>query len=166
MFSHSSPKVSEHLYDYYFNSLPDKLLISIPLRFFSSVVFLFFCLERISCSLFYMALSVCFYVLGETSISSSLEGIGFCRQWALSFKFALGFVVSWATFFIVLDTSVPEMKSTLASRAKCTRDITSVGCAHLLDGFDSGWKSGTGSQVTMSGCGHGSGMEGWVILVS
>lgn len=84
------------------NSLSEKLLIFMPLKFFfkffvvvcllffgGAVFNLAFCFEQIPLFPYFAWLSVCFYVLGETAFSPSLEVVSLCRRWTLWFNIAL-----------------------------------------------------------------------------
>lgn len=78
MFAHSSPKFVEHLYDNYFDFLSSKLVISIFMFFFLRLLLSFgICF---SVSSLCLTLCVCFYVLGKTTTSPSLEGMVFVEN--------------------------------------------------------------------------------------
>ena len=68
------------------NSLPDKLLIFISLRFFFPNVLFFLLFGAYFVSSFCLILCVCFYILGKTATSISLEVVTLCRWWSFSFN--------------------------------------------------------------------------------
>ena len=118
------------------NSLSGKLLTSLSLRFFSGVLSGSFIWNIFLCFFILLdSLCVYFYVLGKTATSPSLEGVVTGRLGCVSgccLCSVLGVVACQELSLQLFQSCGARNASPLATRARCSRGVPCVDCAHLL----------------------------------
>lgn len=84
------PKLGEHLYEQYFELFFRYIIYFHLIEVSFWILILFFYLEYIPLFPHFVWISVfCFYILGKTVNSPSLEGVASYRRWILLFNLAL-----------------------------------------------------------------------------